>query len=137
MRESKYTSYDALPLTLTAPEVGEVLGISRAAAYELVRFERIPQHENRHTDSCSKGQVPCVDRCADGGGRLKSIRHPQESSSVCPTASSMCRWMPPSSSCMRIWFAALAVKVTAGPRTRKSFRIPASKSLLSRKQSRF
>ena len=33
MRESKFKNYDALPLTLTAPEVGEVLGISRAAAY--------------------------------------------------------------------------------------------------------
>ena len=42
MRESKYTSYDALPLTLTAPEVGEVLGISRAAAYELVRSKEFP-----------------------------------------------------------------------------------------------
>ena len=28
MRESKFKNYDALPLTLTAPEVGEVLGIS-------------------------------------------------------------------------------------------------------------
>ena len=42
MRESKYTSYDALPLTLTVPEVGEVLGISRAAAYELVRSRGFP-----------------------------------------------------------------------------------------------
>ncbi|MGN8750782.1 helix-turn-helix domain-containing protein [Oscillospiraceae bacterium HCP3S3_D12] len=42
MRESKYTRYDALPLTLTVPEVGEVLGISRAAAYELVRSRGFP-----------------------------------------------------------------------------------------------
>ena len=42
MRESKYTSYDDLPLTLTAPEVGEVLGISRASAYELVRSRGFP-----------------------------------------------------------------------------------------------
>ena len=42
MRESKYTSYDALPLTLTTPEVGEVLVISRAAAYELVRSKEFP-----------------------------------------------------------------------------------------------
>ena len=41
MRESKFKSYDDLPLTLTAPEVGEVLGISRAAAYELVRRTQI------------------------------------------------------------------------------------------------
>ncbi len=32
MRECKYTNYDALPVMLTAPEMGEVLGISRAAA---------------------------------------------------------------------------------------------------------
>ena len=43
MRESKFKSYQDLPLTLTAPEVGEVLGISRAAAYELVRSEGFPQ----------------------------------------------------------------------------------------------
>ncbi len=43
MPESKYTSYDALPVMLTAPEVGEVLGISRAAAYELVRSRGFPK----------------------------------------------------------------------------------------------
>ncbi len=43
MSESKYTSYDALPVMLTAPEVGEVLGISRAAAYELVRSHGFPK----------------------------------------------------------------------------------------------
>ena len=35
-------SYQDLPLTLTAPEVGEVLGISRASAYELVRSKGFP-----------------------------------------------------------------------------------------------
>ena len=43
MRESKFKSYQDLPLSLTAPEVGEVLGISRAAAYELVRSEGFPR----------------------------------------------------------------------------------------------
>lgn len=43
MRESKFKSYQDLPLTLTAPEVGEVLGISRAAAYKLVRSEGFPR----------------------------------------------------------------------------------------------
>lgn len=43
MRESKFKSYDDLPLTLTAPEVGEVLGISRAGAYELVRSKEFPR----------------------------------------------------------------------------------------------
>ncbi len=42
MRESKFKNYDDLPLTLTAPEVGEVLGISRAGAYELVRSKGFP-----------------------------------------------------------------------------------------------
>lgn len=42
MRESKFKNYDDLPLTLAAPEVGEVLGISRAAAYELVRSKGFP-----------------------------------------------------------------------------------------------
>lgn len=42
MRESKYKSYQDLPLTLAVPEVGEVLGISRASAYELVRTKGFP-----------------------------------------------------------------------------------------------
>ena len=42
MRNTKFKSYDDLPLTLTAPEVGEVLGISRAASYELVRSKGFP-----------------------------------------------------------------------------------------------
>ena len=42
MRNTKFKSYEDLPLTLTAPEVGEVLGISRAAAYEVVRSKGFP-----------------------------------------------------------------------------------------------
>ncbi len=42
MRESKFKNYNDLPLTLTAPEIGEVLGISRAGAYELVRSKGFP-----------------------------------------------------------------------------------------------
>lgn len=42
MRSTKFKNYNDLPLTLTAPEVGEVLGISRAAAYELVRSKGFP-----------------------------------------------------------------------------------------------
>ena len=37
MRSTKFKNYEDLPLPLTAPEVGEALGISRASAYELVR----------------------------------------------------------------------------------------------------
>ena len=43
MRNTKFKNYEDLPLTLTAPEVGEVLGISRAAAYELVRSRGFPR----------------------------------------------------------------------------------------------
>lgn len=42
MKEEKIRSYDKLPLTLTVPEVGNVLGISRAKAYDLVRSEGFP-----------------------------------------------------------------------------------------------
>ena len=42
MRKSKYKNYEDLPLMLTVPEVGEVLGISRAGAYELVRSAGFP-----------------------------------------------------------------------------------------------
>ena len=42
MRSTEFKNYEDLPLTLTAPEVGEVLGISRASAYELVRSKCFP-----------------------------------------------------------------------------------------------
>lgn len=42
MKESKYKSYEELPLMLSAPEVAEVLGISRAGAYDLVRSAGFP-----------------------------------------------------------------------------------------------
>ena len=42
MRSTKFKNYEDLPLTLTALEVGEVLGISRASAYELVRSKGFP-----------------------------------------------------------------------------------------------
>lgn len=43
MRKSEFKNYGDLPLTLTVPEVGEVLGISRAGAYELVRSKGFPR----------------------------------------------------------------------------------------------
>lgn len=43
MRESKFKNYMELPLILSVPAVGEVLGISRAGAYELVRSKGFPK----------------------------------------------------------------------------------------------
>ena len=40
---NKYQNYSDLPLMLSVPEVGKVLGISRAGAYELVRADSFPK----------------------------------------------------------------------------------------------
>ena len=37
-----YTNYDQLPLALGAEEVAQVLGVSRAQAYNLMRSEGFP-----------------------------------------------------------------------------------------------
>ena len=39
--ESKYTSFDDLPLTLRVEDLMPILGIGRNTAYELVRFGQI------------------------------------------------------------------------------------------------
>ena len=39
---SKYKTYEQLPLMLSVPEIASVLGISRAAAYELARSKDFP-----------------------------------------------------------------------------------------------
>ena len=42
MNETKYKEYSDLPMMLTVPEMGDALGISRAAAYQLVRSRGFP-----------------------------------------------------------------------------------------------
>ena len=42
MKETKFKSYDDLPLMLSVPDLTEALGISRAGAYELVKSEGLP-----------------------------------------------------------------------------------------------
>ena len=42
MNEHKYTDFHDLPLMLTAQEIGDMLGIPRAAAHDLVRSEEFP-----------------------------------------------------------------------------------------------
>ena len=42
MKRNKFKSYDDLPLMLSVPELTDVLGISRASAYELVKRKDFP-----------------------------------------------------------------------------------------------
>ena len=42
MKEVKFKNYDDLPLMLSVPDLTEVLGISRASAYELVKSKNFP-----------------------------------------------------------------------------------------------
>ena len=42
MKESKFKSYDELPLFLNARTVAQVLGISQAGTYELLHQEGFP-----------------------------------------------------------------------------------------------
>ena len=42
MKNSTYKSFDDLPLMLSVPEVANILGISRAGAYELVKTKGFP-----------------------------------------------------------------------------------------------
>ena len=42
MTETKYKSYDELPLMLSVIDVAEVRGISRAGAYALVKSDGFP-----------------------------------------------------------------------------------------------
>ena len=40
--KQQYTSFDQLPVSLSAPDVAQVLGISRAGAYNLLRSKGFP-----------------------------------------------------------------------------------------------
>ena len=42
MKRNKFKSYDDLPLMLSVPDLTDVLGISRASAYELVKIKGFP-----------------------------------------------------------------------------------------------
>ena len=42
MKRNKFKSYDDLPLMLSVPDLTDVLGISRASAYELVKSKGFP-----------------------------------------------------------------------------------------------
>ena len=87
MRTTKLKNYDDLPLTLTAPEVGEVLGISRAAAYELVRSEGFPSMRIGTRILVPKDKLIAWINEQVEVNLLESIKHPPVTSFVCPTMS--------------------------------------------------
>ena len=43
MKQSMYKSRDEMPMFLTVMDVANLLGISRASAYELVREDKFPK----------------------------------------------------------------------------------------------
>lgn len=40
--ENHYTSFDDMPLFLSAPQIAQILGISRAGAYQLMHAKGFP-----------------------------------------------------------------------------------------------
>ena len=89
MKERKFKSYSDLPLTLNALDVAEVLGISRAAAYELVRSRGFP-----HMNVGKRILIPkdafleWIREQTEVAGE-RNITHQTKSSSVCRIKSSM------------------------------------------------
>ena len=64
---SKYKSYDELSLMLSVPDVAAVLGISRAAAYELARSRDFPSLRIGTRIVGAKRQIHQLDQQESGG----------------------------------------------------------------------
>ena len=64
---SKYKSYDELSLMLSVPDVASVLGISRAAAYELARSRDFPSLRIGTRIVGAKRQIHQLDQQESGG----------------------------------------------------------------------
>ena len=63
--ESKYTSFDDLPLTLRVEDLMPILGIGRNTAYELVRFGQIRSIRIGHKICIPKTEVIRFLTCSD------------------------------------------------------------------------
>ena len=61
MRESKFKNYDALAADADRAGGRRSAGNLQSGGLRVGSFVRIPSHQNRHTDSCSKRQVYPVD----------------------------------------------------------------------------
>lgn len=58
---SQFTSYEQLPITLTADHVAAALGISRANAYILLRSDGFPTAPHRQADGRTQRPFSSVD----------------------------------------------------------------------------
>ena len=69
MKESKYKSYDDLPLFLNAELVAQVLGVSPASSYELLHEDGFPTLRIGNRMVVPKEKfVEWVERRTKGGG---------------------------------------------------------------------
>ena len=70
MKESKYKSYDELPLFLNAETVAKVLGVSPSSGYELMHESDFPVLKVGNRMVVPKEKfVEWVERHTTGGGR--------------------------------------------------------------------
>lgn len=67
MKRNKFKSYDDLPLMLSVPELTDVLGISRASAYELVKRKDFPALHIGNRIVIPKDNLIAWIKCNTGG----------------------------------------------------------------------
>ena len=67
MKRNKFKSYDDLPLMLSVLELTDVLGISRASAYELVKIKGFPALHIGNRILIPKEELIAWIRCTIGG----------------------------------------------------------------------
>ena len=67
MKRNKFKSYDDLPLMLSVPDLTEVLGISRAGAYELVKSKGFPALHIGNRIVIPKDELIAWIKCNTGG----------------------------------------------------------------------
>ena len=67
MKRNKFKSYDDLPLMLSVPELTDVLGISRASAYELVKIKGFPALHIGNRIVIPKDELIAWIKCNTGG----------------------------------------------------------------------
>ena len=70
MKSTSYKSFDDLPLMLSVPEVANLLGISRAGAYELVKTDGFPSLTIGSRIIVPRNKlIAWIDEKSSGGGK--------------------------------------------------------------------